>query len=264
LALTALHEPVPEIESGDMLVDLRRVDVDFPVYTGHSRSLKRSLLGLTSGGRIGIDTRDRVVVAALRDVSFRARRGERIGLVGSNGAGKSTLLRVLAGAYEPVRGTVDMRGRVASLIDLMLGMDPEATGNEVIRLRGMLVGLAPEEIMTFGEDIAAVAELGEFLDMPIRTYSTGMLLRLGFAIATALTTDIVLMDEWIGTGDAAFVKRAEERLMSFLGRTAILVIASHSEAVIRRVCTRAIWLDGGRIEADGLPDEVLARYARRR
>jgi ABC-type polysaccharide/polyol phosphate transport system ATPase subunit len=236
------------------------VDVEFPVFLGHARSLRRSVFGLTEGGRIGTYKRDRVLVAALRNVSFAAAHGERIGLIGRNGAGKSTLLRVLARVYEPIRGRVDVHGRVASLIDLTLGMDPDATGEEVIQLRGKLLGLQRDELDQLVADVGEMTELGDFLRMPIRTYSTGMMMRLGFAVSTSVDADVVLMDEWIGAGDAAFLRKAEHRLTSFLGRTGVLVIASHSEAVLRDVCTRVIWLEGGAVRADGPAADVLAMY----
>lgn len=236
------------------------VSIDLPIYSAHGRSLKRSVLQYTMGGRIGVDSNQRVVVSALNDVSIVARHGEHIGLIGHNGAGKSTTLRAIAGAYEPVRGTITVCGRVGSLIDLTLGMDMEANGYENIRIRSMLLGLDPQNINAHIEDIAELTELGDFLAMPIRTYSSGMMLRLAFAISTSITPDILLMDEWISAGDAAFIKKAQARLQQLLARTGILFIASHSEAIIRDNCTRAVWFEKGTIRADGPSDRVWKEY----
>jgi lipopolysaccharide transport system ATP-binding protein len=241
-------------------VKFDNVGIEFPIYSSHGRSFKRSVLQYTTGGRIGLSASQRVVVSALNDISIVAEHGEHIGLIGHNGAGKSTMLRALAGVYEPVRGTISVCGRVASLIDLTLGMDMEAIGYENIRIRCMLLGLKPEEINTHIDEIADVTELGDFLAMPVRTYSSGMMLRLAFAISTSITPDILLMDEWIGAGDASFVKKAQARLQSLLGRTGILFIASHSEGIIKDNCTRALWFEKGAIRSDGAPADVWREY----
>src|ERR1700751_604024 len=188
-------------------VKFDRVGIQFPIYAAHARSFKRSVLEYTTGGRIGLSANQRVVVSALNDISLVAEHGEHIGLIGHNGAGKSTVLRAVAGVYEPVLGTISISGRVASLIDLTLGMDMEASGYENIRIRCLLLGLVPEEIDALVDDIADVTELGDFLAMPVRTYSRGLVLRLAFAVSTAITPDILLMDEWIGAGDASFMKK---------------------------------------------------------
>jgi homopolymeric O-antigen transport system ATP-binding protein len=241
-------------------VKFDHVGIEFPIYSSHGRSFKRSVLQYTTGGRIALSANQRVVVSALNDVSLVADHGEHIGLIGHNGAGKSTVLRAVAGVYEPVIGTIAVCGRVASLIDLTLGMDMEASGYENIRLRCMLLGFQPEEIEANINDIAAVTQLGDFLAMPVRTYSSGMVLRLAFAISTSITPDILLMDEWIGAGDASFMNRAQLRLKNLLGRTGILFIASHSEDIIKDNCTRALWLEHGAIRADGQPAEVWREY----
>lgn len=237
-----------------------KVSVEFPIYSAHGRSLKRSVLRFTTGGRIDVGSQQRMVISALNNLSFQAKHGERIGLVGHNGAGKSTLLRALAGVYEPLQGTIAISGRVGSLIDITIGMDMEATGYENIRIRSMLLGMTREEAAESAEEIGAMTELGDFLALPVRTYSSGMLLRLAFAISTAVVPDVLLMDEWIGAGDASFVKKAQDRLRRMLGRTGILFIASHAEAIIKDNCTRALWMDKGEIRADGEVDHVLKEY----
>jgi ABC-type polysaccharide/polyol phosphate transport system ATPase subunit len=256
----ALMATFPSDLSRSSSVKFEHVSVEFPIYSAHGRSIKRSVLRYTTGGRIGVGSDHRVVVSSLNDISLTAEHGERIGLIGHNGAGKSTMLRAVAGVYEPVRGLITVCGRVASLIDLTLGMDMEANGYENIRIRCMLLGLSTEDINHHIDDIAEVTELGDFLEMPVRTYSSGMVLRLAFAISTSITPDILLMDEWIGAGDASFMKKAQARLQSLLGRTGILFIASHAEDIIRNNCTRAVWLEKGAIRADGAPADVWRDY----
>ncbi|WP_316189879.1 ABC transporter ATP-binding protein [Bradyrhizobium sp. SZCCHNS1054] len=236
------------------------VSLEYPIYSSQGRSLKRSFLQYTTGGRIELGASQRVVISALNNISFVAEHGEHIGLIGHNGAGKSTMLRAIAGVYQPTRGSISILGRVASLIDLTLGMDMESTGYENIRIRCMLLGLNSKEIDEHIDDIAEVTELGDFLVMPVRTYSSGMILRLAFAISTSITPDILLMDEWIGAGDASFVKKAQARLESLLGRTGILFVCSHSEEIIKDNCTRAMWLEKGAVRSDGNPADVWKEY----
>jgi len=187
-------------------IHLNNVDVDFPLYSGASRSLKTSLLNLSSGGRIGRTVSDRMCVQALTKVSLQLNDGDRLGIIGPNGSGKTTLLRVLSSVYEPSGGQVFIEGSVASLFDVALGMDTEGTGYENITLRGMLLGLSRPEIEKKVQDIAEFTELGDYLSIPVRTYSSGMLLRLAFAVCTSVEPEILLMDEWIGVGDAPSVE----------------------------------------------------------
>ncbi len=239
---------------------LENVSVEFPVYGGGSRSLKKSVIWMGSGGRISRDAGDRVCVQALRDVSFRIDHGDRVGLIGANGAGKTTLLRVLAGVYEPTGGIVRREGHVSPLFDATLGMDMEATGYENIILRGLFLGFSPREIRTRTEEIAEFTELGDYLAMPVRSYSTGMMLRLAFAVSTCIDPEILLIDEWIGVGDAHFLDKAERRMERLVDRSRILVIASHAPDLIRRTCTRAVLLDHGAVKSTGPVEEVLAQY----
>lgn len=241
-------------------VAVENIVLDFPLFGAGSRSLKKALMRLGSGGRLARDSDDTIVVKALREVTFRVEHGERVGLVGPNGAGKSTLLRVLAGIYEPNHGTVEREGRAVALFDPALGMDMEATGYENIMLRGLLMGLTREELQEKVADIAAFTELSEYLEMPVRTYSSGMLLRLAFAVSTSFIPDILLMDEWIGAGDARFLDKAQQRLQSMVQQSGILFLASHSEDIIRRLCNRAFLLEGGRLVASGSPDEIFTLY----
>jgi lipopolysaccharide transport system ATP-binding protein len=237
------------------------VTVEFPLYGAQARSLKRSLLSVSTGGRFGRRADDSPMVVALNGVDFEIREGERVALLGHNGAGKTTLLRVLAGIYEPVRGAVHSAGRVAPLFDISLGFDPDATGYENILLRGLVLGIPYGRIGALRDGIAEFSGLGDYLSLPVRTYSSGMLLRLGFAITTSIAPDILLMDEWLSVGDSRFLHQAEARMDQLVGASGILVLATHSQALAARICTRAILLEKGRILADGPVPEILARMA---
>lgn len=182
-------------------IEFRNVCVDFPIYNANGRSLKKRLIQVATGGQLGADPQGHVVVRALEGLNFSLRDGDRVGLLGHNGAGKSTLLRLLSGVYEPSSGTAKISGEIGSLIDISLGIDPEATGRENIYLRGGLLGMSKSEINTQMEEIIEFSELGDFVDMPLRTYSTGMHLRLAFAVSTIVRPEILLMDEWLSVGD---------------------------------------------------------------
>ncbi len=237
----------------------RDVGLDFPLYHGNARSLKKTVIRNVTG-RMGADSRDRIVVQALRDVSFHLKSGDRLGLVGRNGAGKTTLLRTLAGIYEPQHGVVRVTGTLNALLDPNLGMNSELTGRENISLRGQYHGLSRPQIEQLAEDVASFANLGEFLDLPVRIYSSGMVVRLGFALATAIRPQVLLMDEWFLAGDANFLEKARDRLEDMVRGAEILVLSSHIPQVMLDWCTRVIWMDDGRIRADGDPGEVLHQY----
>jgi ABC-2 type transport system ATP-binding protein/lipopolysaccharide transport system ATP-binding protein len=240
---------------------LRNVSVSFPIYDVSSRSLKKRLLGST-GGIIkgGLGKQDVSVVQALDDVSTSFEHGDRVGSIGHHGSGKTTLLRVLAGIYEPNSGTVDIRGHVAPMFDLGLGMDPESSGFENIFLRGLYLGLKPAQIRARIDKIAEFTELGDFLELPIRTYSDGMRMRLAFAVSTSIDPDILLVDEGIGTGDAAFQGKAKKRLAEFAERAAIIVLASHAQVFLKQVCNKAMLMRQGRIVLFDETEKVLEVY----
>lgn len=241
-------------------IQLHRVSVRFPVlHTGH-RSLKKMIVATATGGSILNDSRSAPIVQALADISLNFQSGDRIGLVGPNGAGKSTLLRVLAGIYEPNEGSVHVKGDVMPLLDLGLGFDSDLTGRENIRLRGMYLGIKPSQFARLAPEIAAFTELGDYLDLPVRTYSSGMQMRLALGVATAVAPDILLMDEWMMAGDAHFMEKARTRLVGFVEQANIMVLASHSEPVIRQWCNKALLLRHGHIAAFGPVDEVLREY----
>ena len=215
---------------------------------------------MATGGKLIADASGHVVIRALHELNFSFAHGDRVGLVGHNGAGKSTLLRVLSGAYIPTQGRVLRQGCVASLIDISLGIDHEATGRENIYLRGALLGLSKTEINARLDEMIAFSELGEFIDMPVRTYSSGMHLRLAFSVSTVIQPEILLMDEWLSVGDEGFKQKAEARLAELVESTSILVIASHSRDLIMKTCNRVLWLENGMIKLDGTPDEVCRAY----
>lgn len=242
-------------------VEVRDLSLDFPLYHGSARSLKKSLVGAASD-RFGVGggRSDVVLVHALREIGFSLAPGERLGLIGGNGAGKSTLLRALAGIYEPLRGEVLVEGTIAALVDPGQGMNGELTGRENIMLGGRYAGLSRARTRQLVEDVEEFARLDAFLDLPVRFYSAGMTVRLGFGLATAIAPQVLLMDEWFMAGDTAFQARAQHRLESVVRQADILVLTTHAMPVLRAWTTRVIWLDQGRIRADGAPDAVIDAY----
>jgi ABC-2 type transport system ATP-binding protein/lipopolysaccharide transport system ATP-binding protein len=239
---------------------LHNLSVEFPVYQGGSQSLKKMLVAATTQGNLARDAMDRINVRALNDVTLNIEDGDRLGLIGANGAGKTTLLRVLAGIYAPTRGEFDSSGKVSALLDVSVGLNPEATGRENIILRGMYMNIHPREMRLRVDDIAAFTELGPYLDMPTRTYSSGMMIRLGFAVSTCVPPEILVMDEWLSAGDASFLDKAQRRMETFVGSSSILVLASHSTDLLRKWCNRGILLQHGRIVAQGDINEVIDAY----
>ncbi|MGE4090517.1 MAG: ABC transporter ATP-binding protein, partial [Candidatus Binatia bacterium] len=200
------------------------------------------------------------VIRALNDISLSIRPGERVGLIGPNGAGKSTLLKVFARIYPPQRGEVRVSGHVCPLFEFATGFEMEATGWDNIRTRALLLGMSPSEIEQKLKDIAEFTGLDEFLDLPVRCYSSGMLLRLAFATSTAVDPEILLLDEVMAAGDAAFIERARGRMNALMKRASIVVFASHSLNVLPDFCERTIWLDHGSIKRDGPTAEVVRAY----
>jgi ABC-type polysaccharide/polyol phosphate transport system ATPase subunit len=239
---------------------LQDVSVSFPIYHGGSRSLKKSLLFRSSGGQLASDASDRIVVEALRDISLSFQKGDRVALIGNNGAGKTTLLRVMAGIYEPVTGTVTSHGRISPMFDISLGIDGEISGYDNIRLRGLILGLSAKEIEERMADIVAFTELGDYLEIPVRTYSSGMMTRLTFAVATCFEPEILLMDEWILAGDAGFLAKAQHRIEAFVEKAGIMVLASHSAEICRQWCNKAIWMERGQVKMIGNLESVLDTY----
>jgi ABC-type polysaccharide/polyol phosphate transport system ATPase subunit len=239
---------------------LRKLSVEFSIYQGDSRSLKKALFATATQGNLARDAADRISVRALNDVTLDIEDGDRVALIGANGAGKTTLLRVLAGIYSPTRGEYYSSGRISALLDASLGLNPDGTGRENITLRGIHMSIHPREMRSRVDEIVEFTELGAYIDMPARTYSAGMLVRLGFAISTSLPAEILLMDEWLSAGDARFLEKAQQRMEQFVGSSSLLVLASHSIDLLRKWCNRGIMLENGRIAASGKIDEVIAAY----
>ena len=235
---------------GDSLVRLSDVAVHLPL----PRQVARSWRG------DGPPPRE---VRALDGVDLDLRPGDRLGIMGLNGAGKTTLLRVMAGVYEPTRGTCETRGTLSTLYDVRVGMDKDATGYENIFLRGLLQGLKPSEIRSRLDEIVAFAELESFLHLPVHTYSAGMTVRLAVAMAITINPQILLMDEWIGFGDRRFMDRVETLLNDKIQNCEIYALASHNESLLRDVCNRAVVLEAGRIVFDGPIEEAIAHYTGR-
>jgi ABC-type polysaccharide/polyol phosphate transport system ATPase subunit len=238
------------------------VSVDFPVY-GARRSFRKALFERATGGSVEQGAgrhQGMLVVKALSNVSMRLKEGDRIGLVGHNGAGKSTLLRVLAGVYEPITGRVLVGGKITPLFDMMPGLDIEDTGYQNIVTMGMFFGMSLEEIEARIPEIEEFTELGEYLGLPVRTYSAGMIARLGFAVATAIEPGILLIDEGIGAGDARFAERVAKRMKEFVGRSRIIVLASHSLGMLRSMCDKGALMHEGHLISIGPLELILEQY----
>jgi len=250
-------------------ITLNDVCIDFSIYGGQKSfrkalfdSSRKTLFKSRVGGVIKQEeSTGNLSVSALQNISIDIKDGDRLGLVGPNGAGKTTLLRLMAGIYFPTTGTIETVGKVSSLFSPGVGMDPEDTGYDNIYTCGLYLGLSNKEIEELIPDIEEFTELGDYLAIPVRTYSTGMMVRLAFAITTAIHPEILLLDEGLGAGDARFANKAEERVNALIGRASIIVIASHSEGLIRQMCNKAIYLEEGVIRASGSVDDVMQVYA---
>ncbi len=243
-------------------ITLDDVDVEYPIYNARTRSLKNRVIALGNSPfrQIVENNSHLLIVQSLKNISMDLRDGDRLALVGRNGAGKSTLLRVLSGICEPVLGTVKIEGSIASMTDISLGMDPEGTGYDNIILRGIFLGMTVRQARNMMPAIAEWTELGAHLERPLRTYSTGMAVRLAFAVSTSIRPDILIMDEMINAGDAHFMDKAKLRLESLIEKTNIMALASHSPDTLRRFCNKAILLHEGRMLNFGGVDEILADY----
>jgi lipopolysaccharide transport system ATP-binding protein len=222
--------------------------------------IKNRMIQIVLGGRIAKNSEGLVEVRALKSINISIEDGDRVGIVGGNGAGKSTLLRVLSGVYAPSKGSIETSGKIGSLIDISLGIDPELTGRENIYIRGALLGLTKSEINCEIDKIIHFSEINEFIDMPVRTYSTGMHMRLAFSVSTAVRSEILLMDEWLSVGDEKFQHKATIRINELIAATKILIVASHSPKLIETTCNKVIWLDAGEIVMQGDTDMVLRSY----
>ncbi|WP_037346182.1 galactan export ABC transporter ATP-binding subunit Wzt/RfbE [Sciscionella sediminilitoris] len=239
-------------------IDVHNASVAFPIFDAKSRSLKKKVLGKV-GGKIGTEAKV-PVIEALHDINLSLDEGERVALVGHNGAGKSTLLRLLSGIYEPTSGSCRISGKIAPIFDMGVGMDQEISGYENILIRGLYLGKSRKEMEKRVDDIAEFTELGDYLQMPLRTYSTGMRVRLALGVVTSIDPEILLLDEGIGAVDDAFLKKARNRLADLVRRSGMLVFASHSDELLFELCTSAIWMDEGHIKAHGSLRDVIWQY----
>jgi lipopolysaccharide transport system ATP-binding protein len=227
-------------------ISAQNLTVDFPIYGISSRSLKKSVLQAITGGSIMRSTSDVVLVRALDDITFDFKEGDRVSLLGHNGSGKSTLLRAIAGIYEPTSGTISSRGLIVSLLDIFLGMDMESTGLENILMRGLLMGVPQKKMRTMIDDIADFSGIGDYIYLPMRTYSSGMALRLAFATSTSVDCDILLMDEWLSVGDQEFSKKANDRLNAQINKSGIVVLATHDHDLAKSFCNKSFTLEHGK------------------
>jgi lipopolysaccharide transport system ATP-binding protein len=239
---------------------LSRASVEIPVFNSASRSLTNSLMSAATGGLLTTHKGGHVSIRALSEISLALNPGDRLGVIGHNGSGKSTLLRLLAGIYSPTSGTISISGTIASLMSISLGINQDNTGRENIYIRGKLMGLSKKQIDEKIEEIVAFSDLGAYIGLPVRTYSSGMALRLAFSVATTIRADIIIMDEWLSVGDETFKDRAQARLNELVDESEILVIASHSRDLIEKTCNRVLWLEHGLVKMLGDTKEVTEAY----
>jgi ABC-2 type transport system ATP-binding protein len=239
---------------------LKNISVEFPIYNVNARSFKKSFLRIATGGTVSKDANEHIVVRALNDLSFEIEHNDRIGIIGHNGSGKSTLLRLLAKIYEPTHGQIKIKGHISPMLDLMQGIEAEFTGYENIVMRGIILGLTRKKITKQIDEISELTGLGDYLSMPVRTYSSGMMVRLAFAISTSIQPDILLIDEIFGAGDSDFMLKARAKMVSLLDQSSIVVMATHSDTLIKEFCNKALLLDGGCIKYFGSVTQALEMY----
>lgn len=241
-------------------IQLNNLSLEFPIYGTGKRVLKKELVRIATGGALKNDDHRIVTVKALNHVSLDIPNGMRLGLIGHNGAGKSTLLRVISGIYEPTGGNLTVEGHVTPLLNMMIGFDESSTGYEVIQIRGLLQGLSKKEIEERVQEIADFSELGDYLEMPIRTYSDGMRMRLAFGILASCTPEILILDEIFGAGDATFLAKAKRRMEQMIHSSSIVVFTSHNMDLIRDICSHILWLEAGHTRFFGNVEEGIKLY----
>jgi lipopolysaccharide transport system ATP-binding protein len=241
-------------------INLENVSVSFPIFNVKTHSLKNKIIKSVMGN-ISSNNQDQVVhIDALKNTNIKIESGERIGVIGGNGSGKSTFLRLCSRIYEPSTGTININGNISSLINVNIGIDPESTGRENIKLRLIMLGYNNNQINELLNEIIEFTELNQFIDFPFYTYSTGMQMRLAFATSVFIKPEILIMDEWLATGDKNFQEKAEKKLNSIIENSKILILASHSKDLILKTCTRVIWLENGHIKSDGTAKEITQAY----
>ncbi len=232
------------------------VTLRYPIFNSRSMSLRNQLVRIATGGTIESESGSAVVVTALKNVSFSLKNGDAVGLVGHNGAGKSTLLRTIAGIYQPASGNIRRKGKVATVLEIGAGLEPELSGYENIINLGMMMGMSQEEAKALTPDIEEFTDLGDFLQLPVRTYSSGMTMRLMFAVATAVTPEILLIDEMFSMGDAGFQEKSLARIRKLISSAQIFVFASHNPELIKTYCNRIFRLEHGQLQE--IPYETFA------
>jgi ABC-type polysaccharide/polyol phosphate transport system ATPase subunit len=241
-------------------INIREVSVQFPVYNINARSFKKRFIRLATGGSVVKDANQHIVVSALKNINISIEHGDQVGLIGHNGAGKSTFLRLVSGIYEPTDGDIRVDGNISSMLNLMNGIEAEFTGYENIAMRGTLMGLSNAEIKAQTQEIVELTGLGDYLAMPTRTYSSGMMVRLAFAISASIKPEILLLDEIFSAGDANFMEKARAKMISLLDQSSIVVMATHSDELIKEFCNKALLLENGQVKYYGAVDEALALY----
>jgi len=241
-------------------ITLEKASVVLPIFNSSARSITNTLVSAATGGVLTAQKGGHLSIEALKNIDLEIVEGDRIGIVGHNGSGKSTLLRLLSGVYEPSSGKIKRSGTVSSLVDISLGINGENTGRENIFLRGKLIGLTKKEIDQKIDEIIEFSELGDYINLPVRIYSSGMLLRLAFSVSTSITADILIMDEWLSVGDGAFAERSSQRLRNLVDESEILVIASHTRELLEETCNKIVWLEHGLIRKVGPTQEILPEY----
>lgn len=248
-------EPQPEKQAQPKCaIRIQNATLEYPLGHFGQRSLKSKLLWLFGHREVKQPAKS---ITALKDVSLEFSVGERVAIVGRNGAGKSSILRALAGVYPLKTGSISVRGQIGTLLDIGLGFEPESTGRENIYYRGMAMGYSRKELSAVEDEIVEFADLGSFIDLPVRTYSSGMFVRLGFSVSTQFTPEVLLIDEVFGAGDAAFAVRALKRMESIVNQSGIMITATHDLTLVERICSRVIWMEEGTVRMDGTPQEVL-------
>ena len=234
--------------------------VSFPIFNLKTYSLKNRIIKSVMGN-ITSNNHDKIVhIDALKNINIQIKSGERVGVIGGNGSGKSTFLRLCSRIYEPSTGTIDIKGNISSLININIGIDPESTGRENIKLRLVMLGYNNDQINELINSIIEFTELNQFIDLPFYTYSTGMQMRLAFATSTFIKPEILIMDEWLATGDKDFQEKAEKKLNSIIEDSKILILASHSKDLILKTCTTVIWLENGYIKQESNTEKIIKAY----
>lgn len=242
-------------------IELYGVTLDYAVYSVRAQSLRTSVMNMAIGGRFMKDQRDITVIRALSNIGFRLEAGDRLGIIGHNGSGKTSLLRVVAGIYEPTEGVVQIQGRISSMISIYSGMDSEASGLQNIYNLALMRMIRKNVIKDRVAAIVEFSELGAFINLPVKTYSAGMVARLAFAVATELNADILILDEWLGAGDASFFEKSATRMERLVEQSNIVVLATHDNGLVRRVCNKVCVLNAGRMTYFGPTESYFEQNA---